>query len=64
LAPLIDTLAADVMGSDTLLVDDTPVPVLAPGAGKTKIGGLWTYVRDERLSGGVGPPLACRQKRR
>ena len=28
--------------------DDTPVPVLAPGQGKTKTGRLWTYVRDDR----------------
>src|SRR5271170_340979 len=31
LKPLVDALAADVMTSDTLHVDDTPVPVLAPG---------------------------------
>ena len=42
LQPLIDALAAKVMGSDTLPVDDTPVPVLAPGTGKTKTGRLWT----------------------
>ena len=36
------------MASDTLHVDDTPVPVLAPGTGKTKTGRLWAYVRDER----------------
>ena len=35
LQPLIDALAAEVMASDTLHVDDTPVPVLAPGTGKT-----------------------------
>ncbi|HUI34987.1 MAG TPA: IS66 family transposase [Stellaceae bacterium] len=58
LAPLIDALAADVMGSDTLHVDDTPVPVLAPGAGKTKTGRLWTYVRDERPFTGDRPPAA------
>ena len=40
--PLIDALAAAVMASDTLHVDDTPVPVLAPGTGKTKTGRLWT----------------------
>jgi hypothetical protein len=39
LQPLIDTLAAEVVASETLHVDDTPVPVLAPGAGKTKTGG-------------------------
>jgi hypothetical protein len=42
LQPLVDALAADVMGSQTLHVDDTPVPVLAPGTGKTKTGRLWT----------------------
>ena len=48
LQPLVDALAADVLSSETLHVDDTPVPVLAPGTGKTKTGRLWTYVRDER----------------
>ena len=58
LQPLVDTLAANVMGSDTLHVDDTPVPVLAPGTGKTKTGRLWTYVRDERPFAGSRPPAA------
>lgn len=58
LAPLVDALAAEVMGSDTLHVDDTPVPVLAPGTGKTKTGRLWTYVRDERPFAGACPPAA------
>jgi transposase len=58
LKPLVDALAAEVMGSDTLHVDDTPVPVLAPGAGKTKTGRLWTYVRDERPFAGTCPPAA------
>jgi len=58
LAPLIDALAAEVMASDALHVDDTPVPVLAPGTGKTKTGRLWTYVRDERPFAGARPPAA------
>src|SRR5438046_1944129 len=58
LQPLIDALAADVLASDTLHVDDTPVPVLAPGTGKTKTGRLWTYVRDERPFAGSRPPAA------
>jgi transposase len=56
LQPLIDALAAAVMACDTLHVDDTPVPVLAPGTGKTKTGRLWTYVRDERPFAGSRPP--------
>jgi transposase len=58
LQPLVDVLAVDVLASDTLHVDDTPVPVLAPGTGKTKTGRLWTYVRDERPFGGARPPVA------
>jgi len=58
LQPLIDGLVAEVMASDTLHVDDTPVPVLAPGSGKTKTGRLWTYVRDERPFAGERPPAA------
>jgi hypothetical protein len=58
LQPLIDALAAEVVTSDTLHVDDTPVPVLAPGTGKTKTGRLWTYVRDERPFAGARPPAA------
>src|SRR5438874_1440095 len=58
LKPLIDALAADVLSGDTLHVDDTPVPVLAPGTGKTKTGRLWTYVRDERPFAGSRPPAA------
>jgi transposase len=58
LKPLVDALAADVLAGDSLHVDDTPVPVLAPGAGKTKTGRLWTYVRDERPFAGSRPPAA------
>ena len=58
LAPLTELLAADVMASETLYGDDTPVPVLAPGSGKTKTGRIWTYIRDERPFGGIRPPAA------
>jgi transposase len=58
LKPLVDALATDVLAGDTLHVDDTPVPVLAPGTGKTKTGRLWTYVRDERPFAGTRPPAA------
>ena len=36
--------------------DDIPVPVLAPGMGKTKTGRLWTYVRDDRPAGSREAP--------
>ena len=45
-----------VLAADVVHADDTPLPVLAPGNGKTKTGRLWTYVRDERPSGGTTAP--------
>jgi transposase len=55
-APLVEAIANHVMAAEKLHVDDTPVPVLAPGAGKTKTGRLWVYLRDERPFGGRAPP--------
>jgi len=51
LAPLVDAVRRHVLGATKLHADDTPVPVLAPGNGKTKTGRLWTYVRDDRAAG-------------
>lgn len=51
LAPLVDAMRRHVLSATKLHADDTPVPVLAPGNGKTKTGRLWTYVRDDRPAG-------------
>jgi transposase len=56
LQPLLDALARYVLSAQKLHADDTPVPVLAPGTGKTKLGRLWAYVRDDRPSGSTDPP--------
>jgi len=56
LIPLTDALRAHVLAADVVHADDTPLPVLAPGRGKTKTGRLWTYVRDERPAGGEIAP--------
>jgi hypothetical protein len=45
-----------VIAAGKLHADDTPVPVLAPGQGKTKTGRLWTYVRDDRAAGDQAAP--------
>ncbi len=55
LAPLVEALRCHVMSATKLHADDTPVPVLAPGNGKTKTGRLWTYVRDDRPAGDATP---------
>ena len=56
LSPLVELIAGHVMAGRTLHADDTPVPVLAPGAGKTKTGHQWVYLRDERPHMGPAPP--------
>lgn len=48
LAPLVDATRKHVLASSKIHADDTPIPVLAPGTGKTKTARLWTYVRDDR----------------
>jgi transposase len=56
LKPLNEALRQYVMSGRKLHADDTPVPVLAPGDGKTKLGRLWTYVRDDRPCGDHAAP--------
>jgi len=56
LIPLTDVLRSHVFAADVVHADDTPIPVLAPGRGKTKTGRLWTYVRDERPAAGETAP--------
>lgn len=48
LQPLVDRIANHIMASPKLHADDTPVPVLAPGTGKTATGRLWVSLRDNR----------------
>ena len=58
LEALHDHLAKNLLASDHLFADDTPVPVLDPGRGRTKTGRLWVYARDQRPWGGPAPPAA------
>ena len=45
-----------MLDTEKLHGDDTPIPVLAPGNGKTATGRLWTYVRDDRPAGDEAAP--------
>ena len=47
LEPLSERVARHARAGLALHADDTPVPVLGPGRGKTKTDRLWTAVRDE-----------------
>ncbi len=48
LTPLAEAIGRHIRAGAALHADDTTVPVLAPGLGKTKTGRLWVVVRDER----------------
>lgn len=56
LRPLVEAVGTHVMAAERVHADDTTVPVLDPGRGKTKTGRLWCYVRDDRPFGGQTPP--------
>lgn len=58
LEPLAQAIARHVRAGAALHADDTPVPVLDPGRGRTKTGRLWVLVRDERPWGSRAPPAA------
>jgi transposase len=56
--PIYDLIKLEVMRAPVLHTDDTPVKVLAPGAGKTATGRLWVYLVDEEPWRGLRPPAA------
>ena len=58
LDPLVAALGRYTLASAKVHADDTPVPVLDPGRGRTKTGRLWVYVRDDRPAGSTEPPAA------
>ena len=65
LTPLVERIRANILASDRLHADDTPVRVLDPskridGIGKgVKEGRIRTYVRDDRSWGSTAPPGAA-----
>lgn len=59
LEPLVAELRKSIFASSEIHGDDTPIKVLAPGLGKTKIGRIWSYVRDGRPHGDKAPPAVC-----
>jgi len=56
LRPLAELLLGTILSSPKIFADDTPVPVLDPGRGRTKTGRLWAYARDDRPWHGPDPP--------
>jgi transposase len=58
LAPLHELMMTAVLASPKIFADDTTLPVLDPGRGKTKTGRLWCYAVDNRPWQGPGHPAA------
>jgi transposase len=55
--PLVEATRTHVFAAERLHGDDTTVPVLAKG--RTRIGRLWAYVRDDRPFAGPAPPAVA-----
>lgn len=59
LEPIAKAIQQCIFSGKQIHGDDTPVRVLAPGIGKTKIGRIWTYVSDGRPHGDQSPVAVC-----
>jgi transposase len=59
LKPLWELLLGSVLSSPKLFCDDTRLPVLAPGTGKTRTGYLWGIARDDSPWQGELPPAVA-----
>ena len=56
LTPVYERMKQLLLASAVIVVDETKVPVLDPGRGRTKSGYFWTISRDERPWAGPDPP--------
>jgi transposase len=57
LEPLAEHFFKLIRAGERIFADETTLPVLSPGRGRTRTGYLWTYLRDDRPWGGAGPPI-------
>ena len=59
LTPLYDLLVNTALSAPKLFADDTTLPVLDPGRGRTKTGRIWCYAVDDRPWAGPTHPVAA-----
>lgn len=59
LTPLYELVLGTVLSSAKVFADDTTLPVLDPGRGRTKTGRLWCYAVDDRPWCGPSHPAAA-----
>jgi transposase len=57
LDPIVSRIREVGLSAAKIHTDDTPVPMLDPGRGKTATGRLWAYVVDDRGFSATSPPL-------
>jgi transposase len=55
-APVVARLRETILASERIFADETVVPVLDPGRGRTKQGYFWAIARDDRPWGGGDSP--------
>ena len=58
IVPVVRRLHEILLASPRLFTDETTLPVLDPGRGRTKKGFAWAIARDDRPWGGRDPPAA------
>lgn len=54
--PMASFICRHALSGPRIHADDTPMPMLAPGRGKTQTARVWAYLRDDRPFGGRDPP--------
>jgi transposase len=59
LKPLYELVLGTVLSSDKVFADETTLPVLDPGRGRTRTGRLWCYAVDDRPWAGSMHPAAA-----
>lgn len=56
---LADYILERIKASERIFADETTLPTLAPGSGRTMKAWLWAYACDDRPFGGSGPPMVA-----
>jgi transposase len=59
LRPIYERVVSHIMAAEKIFADDTGLPVLDPGRGRTKTGRFWCYAVDDRPWCGRAPPAAA-----
>ena len=59
LKPLYLLLLSTIQSYPRVFCDETPMPVLDPGRGRTKTGQFWAYAVDDRAWCGPAPPAVA-----